>query len=151
MASAQRLLQGFLNHGYEAVIGRLDAALKADDVTLVKTSHRMLNSKNAQQHRMPAQCCEMHDAHSRTLARIRYIASLAKALMYCHTKHVIHRDIKPENLLLGMRGELKIADFGWSVRAENDIPRLYPASGAEQSGFVAATWFVPRSTWREVG
>ena len=37
--------------------------------------------------------------------------------MYCHTKHVIHRDIKPENLLLGMRGELKIADFGWSVRA----------------------------------
>lgn len=36
--------------------------------------------------------------------------------MYCHTKHVIHRDIKPENLLLGMRGELKIADFGWSVR-----------------------------------
>ena len=47
----------------------------------------------------------------------RYIASLARALMYCHTKHVIHRDIKPENLLLGMRGELKIADFGWSVRA----------------------------------
>jgi len=47
----------------------------------------------------------------------RYIASLTRALMYCHTKHVIHRDIKPENLLLGMRGELKIADFGWSVRA----------------------------------
>ncbi|KAL0054507.1 hypothetical protein WJX82_009990 [Trebouxia sp. C0006] len=30
-----------------------------------------------------------------------YIASLARALMYCHSKHVIHRDIKPENLLLG--------------------------------------------------
>ena len=62
--------------------------------------------------------------HSETSARAlnpgglhdRYVASLAKALMYCHTKHVIHRDIKPENLLLGMRGELKIADFGWSVR-----------------------------------
>ncbi|DBA98110.1 hypothetical protein WJX77_005634 [Trebouxia sp. C0004] len=48
-----------------------------------------------------------------------YIASLARALMYCHSKHVIHRDIKPENLLLGMKGELKIADFGWSVHAPN--------------------------------
>ncbi|XP_006899244.1 PREDICTED: aurora kinase B [Elephantulus edwardii] len=42
---------------------------------------------------------------------------LADALMYCHSKKVIHRDIKPENLLLGLRGELKIADFGWSVHA----------------------------------
>ncbi len=42
-----------------------------------------------------------------------YIASLAKALIYCHSKHVIHRDIKPENLLLGLNGDLKIGDFGW--------------------------------------
>ena len=48
-----------------------------------------------------------------------YIASLAKALVYCHKKHVIHRDIKPENLLIGIKGELKIADFGWSVHAPN--------------------------------
>jgi serine/threonine protein kinase len=81
----------------------------------------------------------------------QYIAELAQALAYCHTKHVIHRDIKPENLLVGQKvrqplkmkslaamrrvryrgpgyrlhalfdpsrqGELKIADFGWSVHA----------------------------------
>ncbi|XP_067866011.1 aurora kinase B [Heterodontus francisci] len=46
-----------------------------------------------------------------------YILELADALHYCHLKKVIHRDIKPENLLLGLRGELKIADFGWSVHA----------------------------------
>jgi len=48
-----------------------------------------------------------------------YIAQLARALLYCHRKHVIHRDIKPENLLVGASGELKIADFGWSVHAPN--------------------------------
>ncbi|XP_049784774.1 aurora kinase C-like [Schistocerca cancellata] len=46
-----------------------------------------------------------------------YIAQLADALLYCHSKRVIHRDIKPENLLIGANGELKIADFGWSVHS----------------------------------
>ncbi|XP_066950176.1 aurora kinase-like [Macrobrachium rosenbergii] len=47
----------------------------------------------------------------------KYIMQLANALKYCHSKKVIHRDIKPENLLLNLRGDLKIADFGWSVHA----------------------------------
>lgn len=47
----------------------------------------------------------------------QYIAQMADALAYLHSKHVIHRDIKPENLLLGINGELKIGDFGWSVHA----------------------------------
>jgi len=47
----------------------------------------------------------------------RYISDLSQALRFCHIKHVIHRDIKPENLLIGAQGEIKIADFGWSVHA----------------------------------
>ena len=47
----------------------------------------------------------------------RYISDLSQALNFCHQKHVIHRDIKPENLLIGANGEIKIADFGWSVHA----------------------------------
>lgn len=50
-------------------------------------------------------------------AEIQYIAQMTDALTYLHKKHVIHRDIKPENLLLGIDGELKIGDFGWSVHA----------------------------------
>ncbi|KAL8589916.1 hypothetical protein ACOMHN_024003 [Nucella lapillus] len=46
-----------------------------------------------------------------------YIYQLSSALQYCHLKKVIHRDIKPENLLMGLKGDLKIADFGWSVHA----------------------------------
>jgi aurora kinase len=49
-----------------------------------------------------------------------YIAQMAAALKYLHSKHVIHRDIKPENILVGIHGEIKISDFGWSVHAPNN-------------------------------
>ncbi|PXF45157.1 Serine/threonine-protein kinase Aurora-3 [Gracilariopsis chorda] len=47
----------------------------------------------------------------------RYVASLASAIRYCHSKGVIHRDLKPENILLDQDNNPKIADFGWSVHA----------------------------------
>ncbi|KAI9014426.1 kinase-like domain-containing protein [Phycomyces nitens] len=46
----------------------------------------------------------------------KYISQMANALIYLHSKRIIHRDIKPENLMLGIKGELKIGDFGWSVK-----------------------------------
>jgi len=45
----------------------------------------------------------------------KYVMTLANALEYIHQHNVIHRDIKPENLLLDSNGNLKLADFGWSV------------------------------------
>ncbi|CZS93427.1 probable protein kinase Eg22 [Rhynchosporium agropyri] len=50
----------------------------------------------------------------------QYIAQMAAALRFLHKKHVMHRDIKPENILVGIHGEIKISDFGWSVHAPNN-------------------------------
>ncbi|QQP53042.1 Aurora kinase AAlike, partial [Caligus rogercresseyi] len=47
----------------------------------------------------------------------KYTRQMTEALIYCQANNVIHRDIKPENLLLDLRSDLKIADFGWSVHA----------------------------------
>ncbi|TRX95412.1 hypothetical protein FHL15_003743 [Xylaria flabelliformis] len=49
-----------------------------------------------------------------------HIAQVTSSLKYLHNKNVIHRDIKPENILVGFYGELKLADFGYSVHAPSD-------------------------------
>jgi serine/threonine protein kinase len=54
---------------------------------------------------------------SKTAAR--YLCQITNAVAHCHSRHIIHRDIKPENILVGFNGELKLADFGWSVHAPN--------------------------------
>ncbi|CAH0731876.1 unnamed protein product, partial [Brenthis ino] len=50
----------------------------------------------------------------------KYIYQVADAVEYCHQHHVIHRDIKPENILVAFNGDLKLADFGWSVHAPSE-------------------------------
>lgn len=46
---------------------------------------------------------------------LQSIAALCDGLAYAHGEGVVHRDIKPENVLLDLRGEIKIVDFGLAL------------------------------------
>jgi serine/threonine protein kinase len=44
------------------------------------------------------------------------LASVAKQVLlglhHLHAAHTVHRDIKPANILVSLRGQVKITDFG---------------------------------------
>ena len=48
--------------------------------------------------------------------RLVLFHQLVKGLNYLHSNNVIHRDLKPSNILFDTHGNIKISDFGMSIK-----------------------------------
>ena len=48
----------------------------------------------------------------------RYMDEFIEGYAHIYEKKLIHRDLKPANLLITESGALKIADFGFGIKAE---------------------------------
>ena len=48
-----------------------------------------------------------------------FVATVAEALYFTHTRGLVHRDIKPGNILIDATGKAFVADFGLALRDED--------------------------------
>lgn len=65
--------------------------------------------------------------HPRRVAR--FLAKVADAVHYAHTKRVIHRDLKPQNIMVNRAGEPVILDFGLAKELDADVSIELSRSG----------------------
>ena len=52
----------------------------------------------------------------------KFFIQICNAIKFLHDNDVIHRDIKPENILLFDNDEVKLCDFGWSIKCVDRLP-----------------------------
>ena len=65
-------------------------------------------------------------------AAAKLVAITAEAVHHAHQRGILHRDLKPANILLDVRGEPHVADFGLAKQVDDD-------PGLSRSGAIVGT------------
>lgn len=77
----------------------------------------------------------LHKTYSENICKYVLMKTL-EGLHYLHERHIIHRDIKSDNLLMNVKGEVKLADFGYAVQ-------LTEQRAGRQSKVGTVCWMAP--------
>ena len=56
-----------------------------------------------------------------------YASQIILSINHLHSKNIVYRDLKPENLLIDKQGHIKLTDFGFAKKLQND--RAYTLCG----------------------
>jgi len=75
-------------------------------------------------------------------------AQVCEALSYAHERGIIHRDIKPSNILIDVRGQVRVADFGLAKNSR--LPGSTSASQHTRGFFGTAGYAAPEHRQKDI-
>jgi len=70
-------------------------------------------------------------------------AAVARGLEHAHDRGIVHRDVKPGNILVSLRGDVKLIDFGIAQRTRKALSALPEPHSVEFHAFGTPAYMSP--------